>query len=149
LINVGEWDTVIVLKHYTHELDELELGSGFFEGWPNPPSEEMHRRILKESYLALVAVDTETNQVVGFVNAISDGVLSAYIPLLEVLPVYRNQGIGANLVRTLLDELQDLYMIDLCCDQELQSYYVQLGMIKSYGMIYRNYRAQSGKSPSK
>ncbi|WP_338055248.1 GNAT family N-acetyltransferase [Shimazuella alba] len=32
----------------------------------------------------------------------SDGVLSAYIPLLGVLPAYQNQGIGKILVESLL-----------------------------------------------
>ncbi len=136
---------MIVIKQYTDELHKLQLGSGFFEGWPHAPSEEMHRTILKRSYLAFVAIDTDHNQIVGFINAVSDGVLSAYIPLLEVLPPYRNKGIGARLVKTLLDELKDLYMVDLCCDQELQAYYERLGMFKSFGMIYRNYGAQSGQ----
>ena len=56
--------------------------------------------------------------VVGFVTAASDGVLSAFIPLLEVLPAYRDRGIGAELVRRLLGQLDDLYMVDLCCDAD-------------------------------
>jgi len=135
---------VIAIKKYAQELDRLPLGSGFFEGWPNPPNQEVHRKILRDSYLSLVAVDTDEGMIVGFVNAISDGVLSAYIPLLEVLPAYRGQGIGADLVRTLLSMLQHLYMVDLCCDQDLHPYYARLGMFKSFGMIYRNYQAQAG-----
>ena len=65
------------MKQYTDELHKLQLGSGFFEGWPHAPSEEMHRTILKRSYLAFVAIDTDHNQIVGFINAVSDGVLSA------------------------------------------------------------------------
>ena len=42
----------------------------------------------------IIAIDENTNQVVGFVTAISDGVLSAYIPFLEVLPEYKSIGIG-------------------------------------------------------
>jgi predicted N-acetyltransferase YhbS len=71
--------------------------------------------------------------------------LSAYIPLLEVLPEYQNQGIGKELVRRILEELQDFYMIDTVCDEKLQTYYEKFGMLKSAGMILRNYKKQSGK----
>ena len=65
-------------------LRESQL-AGFFEGWPDPPSPETHLRILRQSSEVLLAIDTTTGEVVGFITAISDGVLSAYIPLLEVL----------------------------------------------------------------
>jgi len=35
-------------------------------------------------------------------------------------------------------------MIDLLCDQELQGYYDNFDMIRSQGMIIRNYQNQSG-----
>ncbi len=38
-------------------------------------------------------IDDINNKVVGFITAISDGVISAYIPLLEVLPKYQNMKI--------------------------------------------------------
>jgi GNAT superfamily N-acetyltransferase len=66
-------------------------------------------------------------RVVGFVTAISDGVLSAYIPLLEVRPEYQRQGIGTELVRRLLDVLRGLYMVDLVCDEDVVPFYERLG----------------------
>ena len=65
--------------------------------------------------------------VVGFVTAISDGVVSAFIPLLEVLPEYQHRRIGTELVRRLLVQLDDLYMVDLCCDADLEPFYNALG----------------------
>ncbi|MBZ9637554.1 hypothetical protein [Clostridium sp. FP1] len=44
--------------------------------------------------------------------------------------------------RKILEELYDFYMVDLCCDESLQSFYKKLGMIKSQGMICRNYKYQ-------
>lgn len=70
----------------------------------------------------------KSDRVVGFVNAISDGVLAAYIPLLEVRPECQRQGIGSELMRTLFRELEGLMMIDLCCDPEMQGYYKRLDM---------------------
>jgi len=91
-----------------------------------------------------MAIDESTNQVAGFITAISDGVLSAYIPFLEVLPEYKNKGIGKELVNRMLKELNDIYMIDLCCDDDLIPYYDAFGMTKTNGMVLRNYNMQSG-----
>ena len=121
-----------------------DMLQGFFVDWPNPPNPETHLKLLKNSDKVILATDEKTNQVVGFITAISDGVLSAYIPFLEVLPEYKNAGIGKELVERMLKELRDIYMIDLMCDSDLQPYYEQFGMAKSCGMVIRNYEMQSG-----
>lgn len=131
---------------YKKSLDGIssEMLAGFFVDWPNPPSPQTHLRLLKNSSKVFIAYDVETNQVVGFITAISDGVLSAYIPFLEVLPAFKNRGIGQELVKQMLTELNDIYMIDLCCDDGLVPYYEKFGMIKANGMLIRNYERQSG-----
>jgi ribosomal protein S18 acetylase RimI-like enzyme len=123
---------------YHHSADAVkadQLG-GFFEGWPNPPEAGTHLAVLKQSDHVVLALDGE--RVVGFITAISDGVLSAYIPLLEVLPDYRDQGIGTELVRQMLEKLRGLYMVDLVCDPELQGFYARFGMKPYTAMIIRN-----------
>lgn len=117
---------------------------GFFVDWPNPPSLKKHIEILKGSSYFWLAVDEKSKNVVGFITAISDKVLSAYIPLLEVLPEYKNKGIGSELVKLMMESLKDYYMIDLLCDEELTKFYKRFGMFKSQGMIIRNYNRQSG-----
>ncbi len=131
---------------YKNELDGIssDMLKGFFVDWPNPPSLESHFKLLKNSSKVIIAMDCKSNQVVGFITAISDGVLSAYIPLLEVLPAYKSKGIGKELVNLMLKELDDIYMIDLCCDDDLVPYYDKLGMIQTNGMVLRNYNRQSG-----
>jgi ribosomal protein S18 acetylase RimI-like enzyme len=120
---------------------------GFFVGWPSHPNPETHLRMLQNSYKVVVALDEEADdRVVGFITAISDGVLSAYIPFLEVLPDYQNKGIGKKLVTYMLDELKEIYMIDLICDVNLQPYYEKFNMFKASGMIVRNYDRQTGSS---
>ena len=118
--------------------------AGFFVGWPNPPDGATHLRFLEGSQHRVLAL--ADGRVVGFVTAISDGVLCAYIPLLEVLPAYQGQGIGSELVRRLLAELDGLYAIDLMCDVELQPFYEHLGFQCSQGMIRRNYEHQAGRA---
>ncbi|MCL2427561.1 MAG: GNAT family N-acetyltransferase [Oscillospiraceae bacterium] len=132
---------------YTKDLSEIteDMLSGFFVDWPNPPSKATHLKLLKNSYCSFVAIDTDSNKVVGFINSISDGILTAYIPLLEVLPEYQGTGIGGELVKRLLDELKDLYMVDICHDEELTPYYAKFGAYPGYSSIFRNYDAQSGK----
>lgn len=119
---------------------------GFFVGWPNPPAPETHLRILRGSDAVVLAQDRETGAVVGFITAITDGVLAAYIPLLEVLPAYQQRGIGQELVKRLLQHLHNFYMIDLLCDEELQPFYERAGMRRATGMLLRNYQNQSGNS---
>jgi ribosomal protein S18 acetylase RimI-like enzyme len=132
---------------YAHSTENIAADQlhGFFIGWPNPPTPETHLRLLRNSDAVVLAVDTETGQVVGFITAITDGVLAAYIPLLEVLPAYQRQGIGQTLVRRMLERLQDLYMIDLLCDADVQPFYEQLGMYPAVGMCARNFDRQSGQ----
>jgi ribosomal protein S18 acetylase RimI-like enzyme len=117
---------------------------GFFEGWPKAPSCETHLRILQGSDEVVLAIDDETGAVVGFVTAVTDGVLSAYVPLLEVLPAYRRRGIARELVTRLLDALGGYYMIDLVCDEALVRFYEQLGFRRMRAMAIRDYDAQSG-----
>lgn len=132
---------------YTTSVDGLTPSQleGFFVGWPNPPKPSVHLQLLKESYKVVLCLDETTQKVIGFITATSDGVLSAYIPFLEVLPSYQGRGIGQELVKRLLEELKDIYMIDLICDESLQPYYEKLGMRRSTGMIVRNFENQSGR----
>lgn len=130
---------------YDNALDTLtaEQLVGFFVGWPKPPSPETLLKILRQSYACELARDSVTGNVIGLVNAVSDGLQAAYIPNLEVLPAYQGQGIGTELVRRLLARLQHLYMIDLVCDADLQPFYARLDFRPYSAMIVRNYGRQS------
>lgn len=78
-------------------------------------------------------------------TALSDGVLSAYIPNLEVRPEWRGQGVASKLVRTVTAAPSDLHMIDTACDNELVAFYERFGMTRGNAMIKRNYVRQDGK----
>nr|WP_281497260.1 GNAT family N-acetyltransferase [Ornithinimicrobium sp. F0845] len=98
---------------------------GFFVGWPVAPTAEKLMEVMAGSHRRVWAVREE--RVVGYVNAISDGVLNAFIPWLEVHPDHQGQGIGAELVRRIVAQLDGMYAVDLCCDTELFPYYERLG----------------------
>ena len=115
--------------------DTLE---GFFVGWLAAPSNTAFLQILHGSSHICLAL--EAGQVVGFITAISDGILAAGIPLLEVLPSHQKQGIGQELVRRMLEQLSLLYMIDISCDDDLVAFYERCGLQRSNVMYSRNYR---------
>ena len=135
---------------YTNSLDSIsaDMLNGFFVNWPDPPGPATHLKLLKNSSKVVLALDDEANQVIGFITAISDDVLSAYIPFLEVLPEYQEKGIGKELVGRMLKELENIYMVDLCCDDDLVPFYEAFYMMRSNGMIIRHYDMQSGRSKS-
>ena len=138
-----EKDSIIFLNS-VEEILPAEL-EGFFIGWQNPPSSETLLQILRNSEHYVIAYNRRSKKVMGFVNCISDGLLSAYVPLLEVLPEYQHSGIGSELMKRMLKLTKDYYMVDLCCDESLTPFYEKLGMKKTAGMIKRNYDNQSGK----
>jgi ribosomal protein S18 acetylase RimI-like enzyme len=134
---------------YRHSLEGISPGQleGFFVGWSGHPSKEAHYRLLERSDAIVIAVDEGSERVVGFITAHTDRVLSAYIPLLEVLPDYQGRGIGRQLMRLMLEGLKDFYMVDLLCDENLQEFYEDLGMKKATGMMIRNHERQTGEKP--
>ena len=113
--------------------------SGFFVGWPNPPSAQSLRTVLLGTPFNVLA--WEGDAIVGFAYAISDGLLAAYIPLLEVRPERQREGIGSELVTRLLSMLGDIYMVDVVCDQSVVPFYERLGMVPLAGLAQRNYGA--------
>jgi GNAT superfamily N-acetyltransferase len=129
----------IAVIDYTDSLDGIEFRQleGFFAGWPLPPSPETHLRLLRGSDYVVLAIAVETGQVVGFVTALTDGVLSGFIPLLEVLPTYQGRGIGKALMTRMLDRLGHLPNVDLLCDSDVVPFYERFGMKPVGGMVLR------------
>ena len=117
---------------------------GFFDGWLEPPSPETHLSILRNSDAVILAVEPEGGRVVGFINAITDRTLMAFIPLLEVLPDYRRRGIGEALVRRMAARLERFYAVDLVCDPALQRFYLKIGFMPCTAMALRRYDRQAG-----
>jgi ribosomal protein S18 acetylase RimI-like enzyme len=124
---------------YVDSLDGItpEQIQGFFVGWQHPFPPEEHLRMLAGSDFAQLAIDAETNQVVGFVAALTDGVQGAFITLLEVLPDYQGQGIGQALMEQMLERLSHIQTIELMCDADLVPFYQRFGMKPTTGMVLR------------
>ena len=129
---------MIVYKTDLNGIKKDQL-KGFFVSWKDPLTPEKHFDILNNSYIFILAVDNETNNVVGFVYALSDKLQFAFIPMLEVLPHFQNKGIGSKLMEIILSNLEHIDCIDLTCDPELQSFYEIFKMLRSHGMVIRRY----------
>lgn len=125
---------------YIDDLDGIEASdlAGFWEGWPVAPSAERHLAALRGSEAAVLAVDATDGRIVGFVTAVGDGALAAFIPFLEVLPAYRGRGIGRELLRRVLGRLGPRYSVDLVCDPDLVEYYRAAGFDRLDAMGIRD-----------
>lgn len=130
----------LLMIAYTDSLEGVSEDQlqGFFVGWIKVPPPAVHLQALQNSTHVVLAKDSETGKVIGFINALSDKVMTAYIPMLEVLPGYQSKGIGSELMRRMLTKLQGMYMIDLLCEAEMQPFYERFGMQKTTGMMIRN-----------
>lgn len=128
------------IRYSTNAEDIVDLEvSGFFEGWASKPSEDMLRKSVRNADYTVLAIDDERKRLAGYITALSDGVLSAYIPFLEVEKTYQKQGIGHELVRKMSERLGHLYMVDLVCDTELAGFYERSGFKPYHAMIRRDY----------
>jgi GNAT superfamily N-acetyltransferase len=132
--------------YYTDTLASVreDMLHGFFAGWPRRPSAGQHLAVLRGSYRSVVAIDDADDRVAGFVNMLSDGVLTAFIPWLEVLPEYSGQGIGRELMRRILDGTDRFYSVDLVCDAPLVPYYERFGMRGACSALLRHPAALDG-----
>ncbi len=84
-----------------------------------------------------LAVNTETGNVVGFINALTDGHQAGFIPCLEVLPEFQGQGIGTQLLRQIFHRMEHLEAIDLVCDPPLKTFYEKFDMRAGTCMMLR------------
>jgi hypothetical protein len=134
--------------HYSDDMAAVRedmLHGGFFAGWPQAPSPAQHLAVLRGSHRSVVAVDAACDRVVGFVNMLSDGVLTAFVPWLEVLASHQGQGIGSELMRLVLDGTEGFYSVDLLCDPPLVPYYARFGMSAASGALLRHPAALRGR----
>ncbi len=127
---------------YMTSLDGItadHLRGGFFVGWARPLTPLTHLRMLHGSAYVVLALDEASDQVVGYITALTDGVLAVFISNIEVLPAYKGQGIGTELMRRLLEQVAHLPNIDLMCDEDVKPFYARLGMIPLGGMALRRF----------
>lgn len=104
-------------------------------GWPVSPVEDKFRSVLTHAPYVELAIDG--NRLIGFVYAHTDGEISAYVPLLEVLPDYQRRGVATELVTRLLARLAHFYMVDLTCDDDMLPFYARFQLLKTNALMRR------------
>ncbi|WP_425147755.1 GNAT family N-acetyltransferase [Deinococcus sp.] len=112
---------------YSSDLADLDAAQmdGFFVGWPKAPGSATLLQVLRGSSHVWLAFDG--SRLVGFLTAISGGVMNASLPLLEVLLEYQGRGIGSQLVGRMQATLHGLYALDVSCDEALMPFYQRHG----------------------
>jgi len=99
-------------------------------GWGDVPV--VHAERAFSNSLTLFHANKE-GQCVGFVRAIGDGVLNAYIQDLIVAKPYRGEGLARKLLNTILldlrDQLPDFATIGLMSVSGLEDFYASFGFV--------------------
>lgn len=114
--------------------DELNR---FFQNWKSPPSSKIKGRLIAGSDLIITA--RENGKLLGFLTAISDGTMHAFITLVEVLQLHQGKGIGKHLVNLAISHLRGYYDIVLITDPDKGAFYKKLGFDEIYGMHIRDF----------
>lgn len=75
------------------------------------------------------------NQLVGLIEALDDGELTAYIHYLLVRPEFQSRGVGATLLEKIKETYKDyLYVIVLCEKDETISFYKKMKFEIAHGV---------------
>ena len=85
---------------------------------------ELHRKAFEASHTVVFAY--ADGQPVGFGRAISDGAYQAAVYEMAVVPEFQKQGIGARIMKAILDRLPDCNVI-LYASPGKEDFYRKLG----------------------
>lgn len=94
-------------------------------GWNR--MEKEYGNPLMTSFFHIAVYDDE--QLVGFVDSVSNGVTDAYIQDLIVCPDYQGKGIGTDLMKKMIASLKEkhIYIISVIFEERLKPFYDRFG----------------------
>lgn len=110
-------------KQFTpKQLEDLFLSVGWLSGnYPN-------RLALAMRHSQTVFTAWHGQQLVGLINALDDGALTAYVHYLLVNPAFHGTGIGGQLVARIKEKYKEyLYITLICEDAKNAAFYQRLG----------------------
>ena len=122
----GEFAIKIIGSAPLEDLRALYLETGWVRPDEKvPPS--VFEKILAQSFCFVGVFDN--GRLIGMGRALSDGVSDAYIQDVTVLKVYRKQGLGKKIIKTLIDELhtRGIGWIGLIAEPGTSEFYIDLG----------------------
>jgi GNAT superfamily N-acetyltransferase len=120
----------MVISNETPPIDkfwELFQSTGWNEKYQLSPEEL--GRALQASWFTVAVYDDD--RLVGFGRLVSDGILHAMIYELIVLPAYRNQGLGSQILKFLIARCQEANIrdIQLFCAHGKRAFYEKRGFV--------------------
>lgn len=80
--------------------------------WVHTPSPEINLRSMQNMSAITLALDKDTDEVVGYVCGFTDHTLILYIWDLEVIPDYRGHGVEQEILQAFLDAYGGLYQVN-------------------------------------
>lgn len=106
---------------------DLYRAAGWWQMDENPEYLETVKSIISNSFCFVIALRGE--EIIGMGRAISDGVSDAYIQDVTVRESERGQGIGKEIIRTLVRYMKEhrLQWIGLISEPGYESFYKSLG----------------------
>ena len=103
--------------------------------WAHGRSQVQLAAMLRRSIASVSA--HQGNRLVGFARAHGDGVFIATIDDVVVDGRWRGRGIGRGLVARLMEELDGIASVHLCCRPALGPFYAELGFEASLMMLMK------------
>ena len=97
-------------------------------GWNR--MESCYKNELMTSYFHISVYDGD--KLIGYIDAVSNGVTDAYIQDLMVNPEYQGKGIGTELMNRTIANLKTrkIYMISVVFEEKLLPFYKRFGFFK-------------------
>ena len=94
-------------------------------GWNR--MESVYKNPCMTSYYHIACYDGD--DLIGFIDSVSNGVTDAYIQDLMVRPDYQSKGIGTELMNRMIFALKErqIYMISVVFEEKLKSFYSRFG----------------------
>jgi len=125
--------------------DDVDIANLYRAGgwWKEEYNQRELPHLIRGSFLFVVAVDRKTGHAVGMGRVISDGVSDGYIQDLVVLPEYRNTGIGAQIVSTLVKKCLEkgISWIGIIAEPDTEKFYLPLGFHPMEGHVPLKFRS--------
>jgi ribosomal protein S18 acetylase RimI-like enzyme len=115
------------------EVDSKSLGDLFLSvNWPLGYQPDKLQRAFSRSDQIITAWDGV--KLVGLVNSIADGSVTAFIPYLLVNPGYQKQGIGRALIGMIISAYEGYERIVLLTEKDTVDFYKKCGFFDVQGI---------------
>jgi len=139
--NINNIEIKFVKTWKKDEIIELYKAGGWWKDSYDPSRLDS---LIKRSFAFAVVVDSSANKAIGMGRIISDGISDAYIQDLVILPEYRGQGIGKQLLKALLERCssQGILWIGLIAEPDQDGFYSRLGFKQMEKYVPMKYKKE-------